>query len=61
MSKQQDNKEHMTIISLCMPPQMQDRIRREAKWRGKSRSEFVRDAITAYFRALDKQGKASPL
>ena len=61
MSEQQDNNENMTIISLCMPAQMQDRIRREAKWRGKSRSEFVRDAIQAYCRALDKQGKASPL
>ena len=58
MNEEKLDKKNMIITSICLPREMQDRIKREAKWRGKSRSEFIRDDIQAYCRALDKQGKA---
>jgi metal-responsive CopG/Arc/MetJ family transcriptional regulator len=48
------------IISISIDPDLQERIKWEAKWRGISRSEFVRDAVKVYLVALQKQGQAAP-
>ncbi|MBI1348022.1 ribbon-helix-helix protein, CopG family [bacterium] len=48
------------VTSISIDPELQERIKWEAKWRGISRSEFIRDAIKVYLAALEKQGKAAP-
>jgi len=55
-----DNKETMTITSISIDRDLLETIKWEAKWRGISRSEFVRDAVHVYLKALKKQGKSAP-
>jgi len=52
--------ETMTITSISIDNELLETIKWEAKWRGISRSEFVRDAVHVYLKALKKQGKAAP-
>lgn len=57
--EQQPN-ETMTITSISIDTELLETIKWEAKWRGISRSEFVRDAVNVYLKALRKQGQAAP-